>query len=319
MSGVHDTRRYEVRHVTSYCYSQPVTRCYGRGCLRPRPTPTQLVLAHELTVEPEPAVVREHVDAFGNLVHYVEVLTPHTRYAVSKHSLIEVAWPDPDLASLDAWTVTGAAAAIAGEGTDTPEMAGGGMDPVERALYRLPSPMVPLLPQVRAWAAGVLRGDAPLGESLTRLTHTIFTDFVYAKGATSVSSTLAELLHHRQGVCQDFAHLAVAACRSVGLPARYVSGYLETQPPPGLPKLEGSDATHAWLSVYVPDGPEGRWVDLDPTNDQPADSRYLVTAWGRDYSDVSPLKGVVFSDGGESSLSVAVDVRRVDGSMDALS
>jgi transglutaminase-like putative cysteine protease len=148
-----------------------------------------------------------------------------------------------------------------------------------------------------------------LGEALVGLYSTIYRDFKYELGATSVRTTLPELLRLRKGVCQDFAHLAVGCLRSVGLPARYVSGYVETSPPPGQPKLEGSDASHAWTSVLVPGG---EWIDLDPTNDHFADSRYIVTAWGRDFRDVSPLKGVVYTESKKSTLEVKVDVFRVN-------
>ena len=133
--------------------------------------------------------------------------------------------------------------------------------------------------------------------------------FEYRPGVTTVETTIPELLADRRGVCQDFAHLAVACLRGAGLPARYVSGYLETMPPPGRPKLRGVDASHAWASVRLP---EVGWVDLDPTNDRVIDSRYIVTAWGRDYADVPPLKGVIFSTSTSSRLSVAVDVLALD-------
>ena len=149
----------------------------------------------------------------------------------------------------------------------------------------------------------------PVGEAIGTVYHAIYEGFSYTQGATTVATTLPEVINARAGVCQDFAHLAVASFRAVGLPARYVSGYIETYPPPGEEKLAGSDATHAWASVYIP---ERGWIDLDPTNDQLADSRYLVTAWGRDFRDVSPLKGVIFSESRDSVLDVAVDVTRLD-------
>ena len=148
----------------------------------------------------------------------------------------------------------------------------------------------------------------PLGATLRHLVSTIYHDFTYRSGATTVSTSLDDVLIRREGVCQDFAHLAVAVLRRAGLPARYVSGYLETVPPPGQPKLQGVDASHAWASVLVP---ELGWVDLDPTNNQVVDAGYVVTAWGRDYTDVPPLKGVIFTEGANSTLRVAVDVIRL--------
>lgn len=296
-------RRYRVRHATIYTYDDDVEACYERGFLRPLETWSQRVVDHELTLVPEPDVFSEHVDHFGNHSAYLEIRSPHRQLVVGKTSVVDVAWPRPDLAALNTTTVAEAAATVAREA-----------DPLERAEYLLPSDLVELGPEVSAYALQILAPERPLGEALQALYGTIYRDFEYKLGATSVRTTLPELLKLRRGVCQDFAHLAVGCLRSVGLPARYVSGYVETSPPPGQPKLEGSDASHAWTSVLVPGG---EWIDLDPTNDHFADSRYIVTAWGRDFRDVSPLKGVVFTEAKNSTLEVKVDVFRVnpDGSL----
>lgn len=297
--GHHTARRYEVRHRTEYTYPAEVTASFGRACLRPRETPAQRVLAHTIVIEPSPDVLTEHLDLFGNASHHLEISTPHTRLLVAKTSVVAVEVPPVDLAALDRWTVAGAAEALR---TDV------GVDPVERAAFVLPSALVALTDDVVAFARMLVWPERPLGEAVAAVVHDLHAQFAYTKGATSVTTTLTDLLRTRAGVCQDFAHLAVACFRAAGLPARYVSGYLETQPPPGQSKLEGSDATHAWASVQVPGG---AWVDLDPTNDQLADSRYVTTAWGRDFRDVSPLKGVIYTEGQGSSLSVAVDVVRL--------
>lgn len=292
-------RRYEVRHVTRYTYAADVTASFGRACLRMRDTPHQRVESHSIAVTPEPGVLDEHTDLFGNHSHYLEIDTPHTELVVTKSSTVAVDHPAIDVEALDRWTVARAAdAAFHDEG----------LDPLERAILTKPSDLVDLGPEVRAYAAGLVAPGRPLGEAVVDVTRAIHRDFAYRKGATSVSTTLPELLASRSGVCQDFAHLAVAVLRSAGLPARYVSGYLETSPPPGQAKLAGSDATHAWASVHVPGA---GWIDLDPTNDHLTDSRYVVTAWGRDFRDVSPLKGVIFSRGASSTLSVGVDVIRL--------
>lgn len=293
-------RRYEVRHVTAYTYEADVTSSFGRACLRPRDTANQRVLSHAIEVSPTPDVLDEHVDAFGNFSHYLEISTPHRALTVTKTSLIEVAYPKVDLDALNRWTVAEAAAALSAEA---------GVNPLERATLLLASPLVALGPEVRAFAETLAPPDRPLGEAIVAVTGGIFRDFAYTKGATTTRTTLPQLLATRAGVCQDFAHLAVGVFRAVGLPARYVSGYIETSPPPGRVKLAGSDATHAWAAVMVPGG---TWVDLDPTNNHLADSRYLMTAWGRDFRDVSPLKGVIFTEGASSTLSVAVDVIRVE-------
>ena len=297
----HTRRRYEVRHVTSYDYQTEVTASYGRACLRPRDTRWQDVVSHTTTVDPVPDVLDEVEDFFGNFSHYLEITTtPHRRLQVSKSSVIEVEWPAVDLAGLDRWSVAEAAAALAEDPA---------VDPTERARYLLPSVLVTLEDAVQDYARTLVWPERPLGQAIAAVTHEIWRDFRYDKSATSTRTTLAEVLAKRAGVCQDFAHLACAVLRCAGLPSRYVSGYIETTPPPGKVKLAGSDATHAWSSVMVPGG---GWVDLDPTNNHLADSRYLVTAWGRDFRDVSPLKGVIFSEGGSSRLTVAVDVTRLD-------
>ena len=287
-------RRYRVRHVTRYTYDDVLEACYNRGLLRPRETPTQRVLASDVVATPPSDLMASHVDYFGNHSMYLETREPTAELTVAATSVVEVNWPEPDLDGLDAWTVAGAAAELAAS-----------LDAVELAEFTLPSPLVAMGTKVHAYAASELAPGRPLGEAIAALLHRIHEDFSYRQGTTSVRTTLAELLELRQGVCQDFAHLAVGCLRSVGLPTRYVSGYLETAPAPGTDKLEGADATHAWASVLTP---RGDWLDLDPTNDHFADSRYIVTAWGRDFSDVSPLRGVVFTEAATSDLVVEVDV-----------
>jgi transglutaminase-like putative cysteine protease len=287
-------RSYRVRHVTRYTYDDVLEASYNRGLLQPREAPGQRVVSSEVVATPPSDLVSTHLDYFGNRSVYLECRTPTTELVVAATSVIEVDRTPPDLRALDGWTVAEAAGHLA-ESTD----------PVELAEFTLPSPLVAMGAAVRGYAASELRPERPLGEAVDALVHRIHADFRYTQGATSVRTTLAELLDLRQGVCQDFAHLAVGCLRSVGLPARYVSGYLETAPPPGREKLQGADATHAWASVLTP---SGDWLDLDPTNDQLADSRYIVTAWGRDFSDVSPLRGVVFTEAGTSKLVVEVDV-----------
>jgi len=307
MSGILETRaqagarRYEVTHRTEYRYEEEVTGSYGRAYLLPRDTDEQWCRSSRLDISPEPSNVGESIDHFGNRSHFIEIQQPHRVLTVTSTSVLDIDRPRPDFAALDSWTVTGAAAAVRADSE---------IDPVERATFLLPSPQVDEQAALRRFAAQAIDPDAHLGEALLRLINVIYTEFAYASGSTTVTTTLAEVLRKRQGVCQDFAHLAVGVLRLAGLPARYVSGYLETQPPPGLPRLQGADASHAWVSVLLP---SGRWIDLDPTNDQPADSRYVVTAWGRDYTDVPPLKGVIFTEGAASELHVAVDVLRLDG------
>lgn len=285
-------RRYRVRHVTRYEYDDALEACYNRALLRPRQTEDQRVLSSTVVVSPEPDVVSEHRDYFGNHSLYLETRTPGTALVVTAESVVEVRRQLAAIDALNQWTLAEAVAAAAAT------------EPIQRSDFLLPSPLIATDDGVSGYAAAVLRPELGLGDALAAMNAAIRRDFAYVSGVTAVGTTLAELLELRQGVCQDFAHLAIGCARSVGLPARYVSGYLETAPPPGRTKLRGADATHAWVSVLTPLG----WVDIDPTNDQFVDSGYIVTAWGRDFSDVSPLRGVVFTEAAGSLLEVAVDV-----------
>ncbi|MGO2111010.1 MAG: transglutaminase family protein [Pseudoclavibacter sp.] len=293
-------RTYKVRHVTTYEYELARDSAYERGRMTPRDSPSQSVRDTETIVEPDPDVISDSRDVYGNPSYYIEVRSPHTMLRITKRSIVDVAWPKPDLAHLNQWTVAEAAQLLA--------EAAPPIDVVEAAEFALPSPQVEITDAVADYAAKYLPADAPFGDSIFALTQGIFTDFTYKNGVTNVRTTLTELLELGAGVCQDFAQLAIGCLRHVGLPARYVSGYIETQPPPGKPKLEGSDASHAWTSVLAPDG---TWVDIDPTNNQFADSRYIVSAWGRDFTDVSPLRGIVYGESTTSTLNVGVDVIRV--------
>lgn len=292
---LHNTRHYEVRHTTEYVYEDYVTASYSRACLRPRSTDHQKVVSNVIEVTPSANVMSEHTDFFGNYSHYLEIRTRHTRFAVTKRSELEITWPQVDVGALNRWTVATAREEL--------RSTAAGFD-LDHARYLLPSRLVDVTPMVAAYAVEHLPDNKPLGDALVHLYELIYSDYKYAKGATSTTTTLEEVIEGKAGVCQDFAHLAAGMARHVGLPARYVSGYIETVPPPGKPKLAGSDATHAWTSIRTPLG----WVDLDPTNNHFADSRYIVTAWGRDFRDVSPLKGIIFSEGSGSTLNVAVDV-----------
>ncbi|HJE51222.1 MAG TPA: transglutaminase family protein [Tessaracoccus flavescens] len=293
-------RRYFVKHRTSYEYSEPVTLCHERGFLTPRATDSQTVVVHGSRILPEPLLHTEHTDRFGNTSHYVEIHYPHTMLEVVKEAVIDVEWPEYNVDQLDEWTLASARRAIAGNPAFR----------LDRAMYGLPSKHVAIPDELSAYIDSLLAPSLGFGQALVELTKGIRRDFAYRPGVTSIRTTVAELLELRAGVCQDFAHLGIAILRSLGIPARYVSGYIETTPPPGKPRLEGSDASHAWISVLAP---SGQWIDIDPTNSQFADSRYLVTAWGRDFADVSPLRGVVVTEAASSRLSVGVDVVAMDG------
>ncbi len=287
------TRRYRIEHSTVYRYPAEVGTSFGRGYLRPRDTPGQRCLQHSLTVHPQPSDLAHDVDAYGNGNAYFHITDAHTELQVIGRSDVEVTPQalDPQATGLP-WERARPA----------------GVDPAA-VEFTLPSPLVTMPAPIRQYADRSFTPGRPLLDAVIDLTHRIFTEFTYQFGATSVSSTVVDVLESRAGVCQDFAHLAVGSMRSVGLACRYVSGYLATHPPPGQQRLVGADASHAWAAVRMPDG---GWLGFDPTNDTLADERYTVLAWGRDYDDVAPLRGVIYTDSKTSTMDVAVDVAPLD-------
>lgn len=296
------TRTYDLVHRTTYTYVAPVTDSYGRTTMTPRDLPGQSVLAATVDVEPPPADTASHIDYYGNRTTYYGVTRAHTRLVVTARSTIEVSRVAATLESLPVVTWEDTARSVA-----TGDSAAAVSPDVLVALRELALPSTHAVPgdEVRAWAAPSFTPGRPLGDLLVDLAHRIRTELTYRSGSTTVSTTQAQLLAQGAGVCQDFAHLMIAALRAHGLPARYVSGYIETRPPAGREKLRGADASHAWVSAWVPGA---GWVDIDPTNDQFVDDRYVVLGWGRDYQDVPPLRGVIFTEGSGSRLSVAVDL-----------
>ena len=289
---------YRVIHRTEYDYQDSVTASYNEARLLPRFTTSQYCHGAELQIEPLPTDYREREDFFGNRVAYFTIREPHQRFVVTATSEVQVM---PQEAQLDFslgtdWETVGLS--LRQE-----------LDPqtLNARQYTLDSPFVVADGELAAYA----RDSFPAGRSLLEAVHDlmqrIHRDFTYDPDFTTLATPLATVLAHRRGVCQDFAHLAIGCLRAQGLAARYVSGYIETLPPPGKEKLVGADASHAWFSVYVP---ELGWMDFDPTNNQIPVDRHIVVAWGRDYGDVTPLKGVIFG-GGEHELAVSVDVRNL--------
>ncbi len=301
---------YRVVHRTEYSYPSTVSSSYGEVVMLPREQAGQQCLSSSLVISPEPTDLRERLDFFGNRTTYFAVLAPHTELTVTATSVVRVrgraaaveraAHPAD---SIGWWPARDRVQAAVGSGPNAEP------DALDARQYVLGSPLVELSDELREYAAASFRTGAGLLDAAMSLSSRIHRDFEYLPGVTEVTSTIAEVLDHRAGVCQDFAHVAIGCLRSLGLAARYVSGYLETQPPPGQQKLLGSDASHAWFSVFVPGI---GWIDLDPTNDQPVDDRYVTTAWGRDYTDVPPVKGVIFTRGDRQVLRVSVDVLRLD-------
>jgi transglutaminase-like putative cysteine protease len=292
---------YRVIHRTAYEYESEVASSYGQLHLLPRDLPRQRCRSAEIVVDPVPEVYRERLDYFGNRVSYFEIRERHLALTVTATSVVEV-HERPEAFSLFGnrpWDEAGEAVGA----HRSPEH-------LEAAELMLDSPLVEASEVYRDYARESFPPGRSLLDGVAGLSSRIHADFAYRPGSTSVTTPLAEVFEKRHGVCQDFAHLGIACLRSLGLPARYVSGYLETRPPPGRPKLTGVDGSHAWLSVFVP---EAGWVDVDPTNDQFVGPRYVVTALGRDYGDVPPMNGVIYTEGKAEALKVAVDVVPITG------
>ncbi|MFF0631363.1 transglutaminase N-terminal domain-containing protein [Nocardia sp. NPDC004151] len=286
-------RRYRVLHRTVYEYSDVVSSSYGRAYLTPREFPGQRLLAHDTRVDPVPSDRSVGADVYGNTTLYFHVTAGHRRLEVTGESLVEVAAPAVPAAQ-PPWE-------------QARPGAGNGPLAVEFTLDLTPPEITP---EVAAYAAESFPPGRPLLDAVRELTTRIHTDFAYQSGSTTVSTSVADVFAERHGVCQDFARLGIACLRSQGLAARYVSGYLSTDPPPGKERMVGADATHAWADVWLPGG-AGQWIGFDPTNDQFADDRYVTVAWGRDYADVPPLRGIIYTDARESTITVSVDVAPV--------
>jgi transglutaminase-like putative cysteine protease len=286
---------YRVEHETRYLYTSGVSTSQHLAYLRPRELPWQRVRAHELSIDPWPARASERVDYFGNAVSQFTVLGPHAELSVRSQSLVQVrARPAPIAPALSPpWeTVRDAFAYRTGAPAGEP------------AQYAYASPYVEPDPELADFAGASFGSGRPFLEAAIGLMHRIHTEFRFDPRATSITTPVRRVLAERRGVCQDFAHLLISCLRSLGLAARYLSGYLLTDPPPGQPRLTGADASHAWVSVPCP---HHGWVDLDPTNDVVPGLRHITLAWGRDYGDVSPLRGVILG-GTQQTLHVGVNV-----------
>ncbi|HZZ70780.1 MAG TPA: transglutaminase family protein [Pirellulales bacterium] len=290
--------RYQVIHTTTYEYSETVPLCHNQVRLTPRGFGRQQVLRHSLTVAPRPSMRREWTDLFGNTVTYFSLEQFHNRLTVTSQGALEVApWTPPNLTQTPAWE-------IARDDVRAARTA----ETLFAAPFVFESPFVPYWPEAAEYARPSFPAGRPLAAAVMDLTERIHAEFVFDPRATTINTPVGEVLTYRRGVCQDFAHLQISCLRSLGLPARYVSGYLLTDPPPGQPKLIGVDASHAWLAVFVP---SYGWLDFDPTNNQIPGQRHLTLGWGRDYGDVCPIKGT-FLGGGTHRMQVAVDVRPLE-------
>jgi transglutaminase-like putative cysteine protease len=285
---------YRVQHVTTYHYSDPVSLCQNLAHLTPRNSAFQECFETDLSILPEPAVMSIQQDYFGNPATFFSIQEPHTTLRVVARHVVELT-PRADFASLasPAWEAV------------VDELANHGDEEVLLAYaFVFDSPYIQTSEELADFARPCFPEGRPLLEAVLELTKRIHRDFEYDPKATTVTTPLREMFVNRRGVCQDFAHLQIGCLRSLGLAARYVSGYMCTEPPPGQPRLIGADASHAWLSVYCPNL---GWIDFDPTNGVMPSDKHILVAWGRDYDDVSPIKGVILG-GGEHKVTVGVDV-----------
>jgi transglutaminase-like putative cysteine protease len=284
--------KYKLKHQTIYTYVNAVHNYQSIVCLQPQNSAKQICSNFKIEIEPSPAKIYSRKDFFGNTLHYFSLHESHKSLKVMVSSDIEVlnniVQPLNPISCEDAQKKFQTDHALK----------------IEVLQYQLPSQFIQWDEEIIAFAQSCLIPKISLFEGILNLINKIYTEFQFKSGSTNINTPLKTVLKEKKGVCQDFSHLAIAGLRSVGIPARYVSGYIETLPPKGKPKLEGSDASHAWISVYIP---EMGWCEFDPTNNMIPQQRHIVTAYGRDFADVSPLKGIIFSSG-EHKVKVEVDV-----------
>lgn len=280
--------KFAVSHRTAYSYADAVSICHNIAHLSPRVTQRQTPLAGRLDIKPKPRVIVNFTDYFGNHAHFFAIDESHIELSATSTLTVEVTpvlpLPEDSLSWEKACALTSQS--------------------LEAYPFTLGSTYVKPSPQLEAYALRSFLPARTLLDAALDLTRRIHQDFEYDPSSTTVATPLESVFRDRRGVCQDFAHLQIACLRSLGLAARYTSGYIRTLPPPGKERLVGADATHAWVSIYCP--PVG-WIDLDPTNNMLPSTDHITVAWGRDFEDVSPIKGVILG-GGEHSVAVSVDV-----------
>jgi transglutaminase-like putative cysteine protease len=289
---------YKILHRTTYKYVYPVSFGSHVACLKPRSFPGNRLMRHELKIDPAPAACAERVDYFGNLLCFFDVQEPHEELSVEARSevVVERAAVQSGDSSLP-WEDSTQALAR----DHSPE----GLDAYQ---FQFESPRIRKRPEYAAYALESFTPGRPMREALLDLTGRIYRDFKFDAKVTTVRTPIEVVFKKRRGVCQDFAHIQIACLRSIQVAARYVSGYLRTYPPPGKPRLVGADASHAWVSAYCR---ELGWLDMDPTNNVAPSDGHVTLAWGRDYGDVSPLRGLILG-GGSHTLDVGVDMEPVE-------
>lgn len=298
----------QITHETRYAYTPAVETAQHMAHLKPIATASQELLEHHLTVTPEPAARSESSDAYGNVRAFFALESTHESLSVVARSLVRTSTPPPpgDAAREISWE----------QARDRFRYRkSAAYDPASEFVF--PSRYVPRHDDFAAYARASFTPGRPLFEVARDLTLRMYNEFIYDGDSTEINTPAVEALGQRRGVCQDFAHIMIGCLRTMGLPARYVSGYLVTQPPPGQERLIGADASHAWVSVYLPGTQDGAgdWVDFDPTNGRQPGEDYVTLATGRDFADVSPMRGVLHG-GARHTLKVGVTVQPIESTDD---
>lgn len=293
--------RYRVQHTTRYAYGTPVELAAHMVHLRPRPQHWQTVISERIFTDPTPARRRDGLDHFGNHVTWLFMDRPHADFEVTSESIVEVdRGPPPAPSTTPAWeTVV--------HDANTSE----GWQAVE---FRFPTPMAPLDPAAKAFVSRSFTEGRPVLEALLDLNDRFYEEFRFRSGVTTISTPVSQVMARKEGVCQDFSHAMIAGLRAIGIPARYTSGYIRTKPPPGQVKRQGADQSHAWVGAWL--GPEHGWIDVDPTNGILITDEHVLLGWGRDFSDVSPVRGVILG-GGDHIVSVGVDLEPLEDEEEA--
>jgi transglutaminase-like putative cysteine protease len=293
-----DMRHYQVEHHTAYRYSEPVMLSHQQLHLTPRPLNHQRTQAHQLAIEPAPTLQREFIDPFGNPVTEIAIESAHTKLEIVARTHVSV-MEATKIAARETPGWEAVREMLRYRAAWHPSAA-----ILQATQFLFESPHARVKRELRAYAMECFAPGRSIVEAATALMEKIHGDFKFDRAATIVSTPVMKFFEQKRGVCQDFAHLMISCLRSTGLAARYVSGYLLTHPPPGEPRRNGSDASHAWVSLFIP---ERGWIDLDPTNNLITSSEHITIGWGRDFSDVTPLRGVI-NGGGVQTLDVKVTV-----------
>ena len=291
---------YKITHITKYDYTDKVSLSYSEARLMPRNCKHQQVISSTLDIEPYAADFRIREDFFGNQVAYFSMQQAHNVFTITAVSEVQLQENPAQLDFYQGHSWEEVRNMLGQQQYFSPQSA----ETLDARQYTLDSPLVAVSAKLAEYAQPSFTQGRSITDAVNDLMQRIYTDFTFDPDFTTLATPLTTVLEHRRGVCQDFAHLAIGCLRSVGLAARYVSGYIETLPPAGEAKLIGADASHAWFSVYVP---EQGWIDFDPTNNQMPNTQHITLGWGRDYADITPLKGVIFG-GQQHELDVSVHV-----------